>query len=135
MAETYTKSLKIPNIEASSSGTVADRDRERDFTIKHRKRTIELLARHGLGRFTKSTSDQTSQEVIDAQDLIVCVNERAYSEASDIADLPSNTVIWHVDDIGEGQRILTNKDRTQYEEAIYDEIRSNVDVLLHGLGH
>lgn len=133
MAETYTKSLKISNIEASSSGTVADRHRDRDFTIKHRKRTIELLTRRGLDRFAKSTSDQASQEVIDAQDLIICVNERAYNEAMEIVNLPPNTIIWHVDDIGEGQRILTSEDRTQYEEAIYDEVRSNIDALLDSL--
>lgn len=135
MAETYTRSLRIPDIETSSSGTVADRHRDRDFTIKHRKRTIELLSRHDLDRFAKSASNQLTQEVVDAQDLIICVNDRAYNEATDIVNLPPDTMIWHVDDIGEGQRILSNEDRTQYEEAIYDEIKSNVDALLNDLRH
>lgn len=133
MAETYTKSLKIPNIEVSSSGTVADRHRERDFTIKHRKRTIALLERHGLGDFAKPTSDQVSQKLIDSQDLVICVNQRTYDEAIELVSLPPNTIVWHIDDIGEGQRVLASDDRTQHEEAIFNEVKSNIDDLLAGI--
>jgi protein-tyrosine-phosphatase len=129
IAETYTRSLQLPDIEVSSSGTVADRHRDRDFTIEHRKRTLALLDRHGLSSYAKSISSQISQKEIDKQDLVVCVNQRAYDEAIQLVTLPKHTIVWHIDDIGEGQRILTSDDRTEHEEAIFNEIKASVDEL------
>lgn len=135
MAQAYTKSLQLPGIEATSSGTMADRHRDKCFTIEHRQSTFALLDRHGLLSFTKSTSDQVSQEKIDDQDLVICVNQRAHDEAAELVTLPKNTIVWHIDDIGEGRRILVNDDRTKYEEAIFTEVKSNVDDLLASIGN
>lgn len=135
IAETYTKSLKLPNVETSSSGTMADRHRDKDFTHKHRKSTIALLDRYGLGLYTKATSDQVSQEKINDQDLVICVNQRAHNEAIELVTLPHDTIVWHVDDIGEGQRILVDNDRTKHEEAIFNEIKNNVKKLLNNIDY
>lgn len=130
IAETYTKSLQLPKVEVTSSGTVADRHRDKDFTRIHRKRTAALLDRHSLGPYTKTTIDQISQETVDKQDIVVCVNQRAYDEAIELVTLPKNTIIWHVDDISEGMRIAANDNRTEHEEAMYQEIKSNIDRLV-----
>lgn len=134
-AEAYTKSLQLPDTEVTSSGTMADRHRDKDFTIKHRKSTLALLDRHGLSSYAKSTSDQVSQDKINDQDLVICVNQRAYDEAAELVTLPRNTMVWHIDDIGEGQRILGGDDRTKHEEAIFNEVKSNVNELLASIGN
>ena len=133
-AEAYTRSLDLPGVEVSSSGTVADQDRYEQFTIDHRARTVELLQRHGLKQTIKMTIDQTSQAVVDAQDIVVCVNQRAYDEAVKIVDLPDDTIVWGVDDIGEGERRAKDGDRTESEEAIFSEVTTQVDRLIGGLG-
>ncbi len=133
-AETYTNSLGIPGVVATSSGTVADQDRFEQFTIDHRARTVDLLKRHGLAANTKSTSDQVSQLMIDEQDVVVCVNQRAFDEAVKLVDLPKHTIVWSVDDIGEGARVAKNGDRTESEEAIFAEVKAQVDNLLIAIG-
>lgn len=135
MAETYTKSLQPAGVEVTSSGTVADRHRDKDFTRIHRKRTIDLLNRHKLGSYVKTASNQISQEDIDDQDIVVCVNQRAYDEATQLVKLPKDTVIWHIDDIGEGHRILGDNDRTPHEETIFNEVKTNVDQLMTSIGY
>jgi len=133
-AEAYTNSLGITGAEASSSGTVADQDRHEQFTIDHRARTVEMLKRHGLNKTIKTTIDQVTQPLVDTHDVIVCVNQRAYDEASKIVNLPDETIIWSVDDIGEGERRAKDDDRTESEEAIFSEVKTQVDQLIDKLG-
>ncbi|MDN5275789.1 MAG: hypothetical protein JWN33_438 [Candidatus Saccharibacteria bacterium] len=133
-AEAYTNSLHIPGVEATFSGTVAEQDRNEQFTIDHRARTVKLLQRHGLNDTIKATIDQVSQGLVDSQDVVVCVNQRAYDEATKIIDLPDTTIIWDVDDIGEGERRAKDGDRTESEEAIFAEVTTHVDRLMGMLG-
>jgi hypothetical protein len=64
----------------------------------------------------------------------VCVNERAFDEAKALVKLPSDTKVWHVIDIGEGNRIITDGNRHELEEIIFGEIITAVDELVIELG-
>jgi protein-tyrosine-phosphatase len=128
VAETYLNSLQLPDIKAISSGTNVD------FSIpserEYFKNTQDLLERHGILRFAKSLPDQLTEERAANSDSIVILNQRAYEEATQLIDLPKETIVWSVVDIGEGDRIATENNRHDLEEIIYKEITANVDVLL-----
>ena len=131
VAETYVQSSELKNIDCISSGVCVDLDdpTERGYF----QNTIKLLERHGISKYAKSTSDQLTQERVDCADITICVNRRAFEEASEIVVLPENTIVWDIVDIGEGARVI-NKDilatRIGYEEEIYKEIAAKVSTLV-----
>ncbi len=130
-AETYLRSLNLPNVESISSGTNVD------FTIPQERvyfgNTLELLSRHGIRQFAKDEPNLLTQERIDASDVVVIVNQRAHDEAATLVQLPANTTVWHIVDIGEGNRIATDDNRIELEELIYEELTAAVDDLVASL--
>lgn len=127
IAETYLRSLQLPSIIATSSGTNVDlkSEEERQFFAN----TIALFREHGIEEFAKKTSHQLSQERANTQDVTICMNQRVIDEASKIVDLPVNTQNWNIVDIGEGHRTVITKTQ-QYEEEIIQEIVKKVDELV-----
>ncbi len=127
VAETYLRSLHIPNVETSSSGTIVSlhNPQERQFF----ENTMNLLKHHGIDQYAKDTSHQLIQNRVDGQDIVVCMNQRVIDEASLIVTLPPDTLNWNIVDIGEGNRTEEDK-REQYEEEIYQEITALVDKLV-----
>ncbi len=132
IAETYLRSLQIPNIEVSSSGTNVDLDsaEERQYFAN----TISLLETHGIEKYAKDTSHQLTQERTDAQDVTICMNQRVIDEADQFITLPQNTLNWSIVDIGEGHRTAI-KNTQQYEGEIFDEIAGKVDELAGQICH
>ncbi len=130
IAETYLRSLKLPNITVSSSGTNVDLDdpTERGYFAS----TIALFKRHGLEKYAKDTSHQLTQERADNQDITICMNQRVVDEAKSHATLPKNTISWDIVDIGEGNRTVP-EDIRLYEEEIFAEIVTRVDELVKQL--
>ncbi len=130
-AETYLRSLNFPNVESISSGTNVD------FTIPQERvyfgNTLELLSRHGIRQFAKDEPNLLTQERIDASDVVVIVNQRAFDEAQKLVELPKNTIMWSIVDIGEGDRIATDDNRIELEELIYEELTATVDDLIASL--
>ncbi len=127
-AETYLRSLNLPNVESISSGTNVD------FSIPQERiyfnNTLELLGRHGIRQFAKDEPNVLTQERIDASDIVVIVNQRAFDEAQKLVELPKSTIMWSVVDIGEGNRIATEENRVELEELIYAELTAAVDDLV-----
>jgi len=68
MAEAYCNSLQLPAVEAISSGTVAEANRATNETCL--LQTGEILAKYGLGAYTKHRADQLTQERIDKDDVV-----------------------------------------------------------------
>lgn len=128
IAETYLKSLKIPDITVISSGVITDMYRESDKPFFDH--TTRLLASHGLGKYTKLDSEQLTQQRIDMSDVIICMNDRVLAEAKNIVALPKHTITWDVTDIGEGTRVAKTENGREVEEVIYDEIITKVDELV-----
>lgn len=126
IAETYLRSLQLPNIAVTSSGTNVDlgSKEERQFFAN----TITLFGMHGIERYAKDTSHQLTQARANGQDLTICMNQRVISEAKRLVNLPENTQNWGIVDIGEGHRTVIKNTR-QYEEEIFQEIREKIDKL------
>lgn len=130
IAETYLRSLNLPNITVSSSGTNVDLTdpTEREYFAN----TIALFKRHGIEKYAKDTSHQLTQERADGQDVTVCMNQRVVDEARALVALPADTINWDIVDIGEGHRTVP-EDIRLYEEEIFKEITVRVDELIQQL--
>ena len=92
--------------------------------------TLALLERHDIQQFAKNESHQLSQASVDASDVVVIANQRAFDEAIQQVNLPQDTIVLKVVDIGEGTRIATGDNREELEELIYDELTAAVDELV-----
>jgi len=127
IAETYLRSLELPGITVTSSGTDVDLSSktERLFFTN----AVDLFKRHHIEQYAKATSDQLTEERTDSQDITVCMNQRVIDEAKAIVKLPKNTISWSIIDIGEGHRSVA-EDRLIYEEEIFQEIVAHVDELV-----
>ena len=130
IAETYLRSLQLPGVTATSSGTNVDLSskEERLFFAN----TVALFKRHNIEQYAKNTSHQLTQERADNQDITICMNQRVVDEAEAMVVLPKNTIHWNIVDIGEGHRIVSDDIRT-YEEEIFQEIATRVDELAEQL--
>ena len=130
-AETYLRSLELPNVTTESCGTNVNMTdpQEREYF----NNTLALLERHDIRQFAKNESHKLSQASVDASDVVVIANQRAFDEAVQQVDLPHDTIILKVVDIGEGNRIATEDNREELEELIYDELTYAVDEILHDL--
>ena len=129
MAEAYLKSLNLPGVTVFSSGVVADKDREPNRV--HLQDTRKMLEAHGIGDYAKTESEQLTQERLNKNDVTICVNQIAYNEGSQFLTFPLNTIIWDINDTGEGNRQLKTGDpETQFDEEIFSQIKANVDLLV-----
>ena len=127
IAETYLKSLNLPNVNVISSGANVDwsSETERGYFAN----TLALLDKHGIKSYAKSIPDQLTQQRANSQDITVCMNQRVVDEASSIVVWPKSVINWNITDIGEGSRIVKDN-REIYEEEIYKEITDKVDELV-----
>lgn len=132
IAETYLRSLQLPNITVTSSGTNVNlaSKTEREYFAN----TIAVLKRHGIEAYAKDTSHQLTQMRTDGQDITICMNQRVIDEANALVALPNATRNWNIVDIGEGHR-TTPENIRQYEEDIFQEIVALVDTLALQLSH
>lgn len=130
IAEAYLKSLKIKGITVLSSGTVADEHR-RTNEVNFQK-VLSLLERHHLKQFAKPHhADQLYQARLDKGDITVCMNQIVYDDLNQTLGSPLETIVWRVDDIGEGKRLpKTETERNNYMEDAYQEIIEKVDDLV-----
>jgi protein-tyrosine-phosphatase len=132
MAEAYLKSLQIKGLTVRSSGAVADAHRVQNEAFI--PGIDAFLKEQGLGQWVKSHPDQLTQQRVDGADVTVCMNQRVVDEAKQIVTLPANTIVWSVDDAGEGRRPAIPGDNGRgYAPEIYREITKNVDELVRNL--
>lgn len=127
-AETYLRSLQLPNVTVESCGTNVNMNdpQEREYFGN----TVALLERHGIQKFAKNESHQLTQASVSASDVVVIANQRAFDEAIQQVDLPQDTIVLKVVDIGEGTRIATEDNREELEELIYDELTEAVNDIV-----
>lgn len=134
IAEAYLRSLAMPGVVVSSSGTVASEHiagNQKDAPIMQ-----ALLERHGLKSYAKDAwGDDIHQEAINESSLVIVMNQRVYDEAKTKGIiLPNDTEIWSISDVGENGRIAeAPADRARYYEMGYEEIIVAVDDLVRRL--
>jgi protein-tyrosine-phosphatase len=130
LSEAYFRSLNT-GIETFSSGTRADKSRERNDPVVV-KFTDGFLRRHGVDP-SKLTPHpvQLTQELISDDDVIVLINDIALEKAKAIVKLPSNIRVWDISDVEEqeikGEAVL---EREAHTERIFKKIRDNIDELV-----
>ena len=127
IAETYLKSLQLPNITVLSSGTGVDFFGDSD--TPYFNRTVQLLKAHDMADYIKSHPEQLTQERLKNSDVIILMNQRVVSDAEKIVTLPAYFQVWEITDIGEGTRIEKIENGREVEEVIFDEIIYKVDAL------
>ena len=127
IAEAYTRSLRIPGLDVTSSGTVASEYRE--YNIPTYAQVSSLLAAHGLGDFTKDHyADDLTQAFIDHATVVVCLNSIVYDEASNGWQLPEQTYVWDINDIDEFGHVPGGEaERQAFMEATFHAITARVD--------
>lgn len=132
MAQAYLNSLCINGLTVLSSGTVADANRRTN--IKPLRDTLQMLDDFGIREYAKTQPEQLDQSRVDIADITILMNEAVKNECEKIVTLPKNTIIWNVDDTGEGSRALQEGDPdTKYDKEIYEEIKENVDRLVQAI--
>ena len=129
IAETYLKSLGLEDINVISSGSVAEAHRIQNISLLSAVQT--LLTGHGIEEYAKAYSDQSTQELINESDIIICMNQRVADEASQTMELPSNVMVWDITDVSESEHAVhSDAERNEYLEQVYQEIRLKVDELV-----
>ena len=112
LAEAYAKSIlnDESKIKVSSSGIEANRALNGDVDTD----TVKALKADNRLNYLVPSWQQTTQEIIDTNDLIVFMNNTVYEDAAKLYTLPQEKcVIWHVKDV----------------DHIYPQVKENVDEL------
>lgn len=132
MAETYLNSLKLNNVVAVSSGTVADKYRSENDPISRLAKVV--LSKHGLLELAKKQCDQLTQSRIEPNDTIICMNERIFNESKELVDLSNDVIVWHVDDVDEYFPVRPqDQEIDQYGEQVFQSIKNKVDTMIKQL--
>jgi protein-tyrosine-phosphatase len=130
IAETYLRSLQIPGLAVYSSGTLGAQDKLGNTPNYHR--VLALLERHDIAQFVKPDfGEDIQQGLLDKSDIVVLMNERAHQEAAAKFNLPKDTLVWDVADLGELPHVPeTEEERTAALEHAFKEITTEVDELV-----
>lgn len=132
MAETYLNSLQLKDVWAVSSGTVAAASLEKNKP--NIARNLAVLERNDLGAYAKRSSHQLTQDRVLDDDLVVCMNQRAYDEAKNLVRLPKGTLVWDIMDINEEDDPPTNEEeRIAHAEGNLIKIQKRVDELVESI--
>ena len=129
MAEAYLVSLKLPNVEVVSSGTVADTYRSENDPISRHAKVV--LSKLGLLEFAKTRCDQLTQSRILPGDITICMNQRIFNECKDVVVLPNDAIVWGIDDVDEHFTVHPEDEEIdRYAEQVFETIKKNVDILI-----
>lgn len=130
LAEAYAKSLELDGFEFSSSGIAAHLFEQR--LPKH----AEIPARkHQILSRMSSGQHQTTNEILEEQDLIIFMKPDVLKEANKLFKVDERKVIeWNVDDLWQAMAKKRLKDpdteralRLSFE--LFDKIKAHVDAL------
>lgn len=128
MAEAYVRSLGS-DIPVTSSGAVADTFITQGLPVS--ANGLKVLHEHGIDQFAKRERTQLTPDLLHADDLVICMNQRVYDEASAVVPLPETTQIWDVSDLGEGTRTYrTEVEALAHVHDMFDEIVRDITGLL-----
>jgi protein-tyrosine-phosphatase len=128
MAEAYLKSLRRPDLEVISSGTVAEDFIRQGMPVS--RHALQLMEEKGLREFAKDYREQLTQERVKPGDMTICMNQIVADEAAKIVKLPADTIVWQVMDLHEGERIPHSEaDEISFIKQMFSEITHNIDTL------
>ena len=130
IAETYLKSKQLPDLEVASAGTIASQHYNQNRPTF--SRTMDILGLNGIDRFAKDHhGDQLTQEMLDSSDEVILINDIVHQEVKQAGlNLPSQTHVWNIADIGEVNPLpLTKTEISDFGNSTYQAICAKVDEL------
>lgn len=130
IAETYLRSLELPDVTVFSTGTVASEHKDKNrssFPL-----VLAVLERHGLAQYAKDHyGGDTTQEKLDRSDVAIFMSNMVYEEAMERFTLPETSYVWQVHDIDEfGLTPATEDEVKQFIDHAFDEIVRNVTLFV-----
>lgn len=137
LAEAYTKSLKLPGYTITSSGVEADADKH----IVISSYAKEIARQNHLSGFVAKTKHQTTQKILDAQDVLVFVSKDVYDEAIALYRIDARqAIVWDIPDLND---FLAQHPRAKHAEEnflkitsrIADKLFDSIDDLFEYLEH
>jgi protein-tyrosine-phosphatase len=133
MAEAYLKSKNLPNIEVSSSGIYAAHNKEGAISWYSNR----VLTDEGFIEFAAATWTQTTKELLEKQDFIVCMKQHHFDFIkNELGYIPLRYEIWDIEDVaeplskGEGKR---REFKLGEDTIIFHNIQRKVDELIASL--
>jgi protein-tyrosine-phosphatase len=133
LAETYLKSLNIPNVTASSSGIEADKHRNENGPISWY--ALRLIAKYKIMEYISLISVQTKENHIIDNDYIILMHPDNYQQYKQIFNQdPENFEIWDIPDLHHlGITKITNSEEetkaVKLTEETFEKIKKRVDKL------
>lgn len=133
LAEAYLRSLGLPNVQVTSSGTRGEQDKAPNapkFQL-----TLQQLEKHGIKQFAKAAHGEQVRTGNRLQsDVVVCISEIAKGELAQLVTSLDNVRVWDIPDIGEPGRVPKDADHEQtLREDVFQEIVQHVDMLVDEL--
>jgi protein-tyrosine-phosphatase len=130
IAEAYLKSLKLPDIDVSSSGTVAKLNYSINDSLPDY--TTGVLKAHDLLAYDKGHWDQLTVNRISESDITIFMGQLPYQEALADKMTPEHFMIWNIPDAGEsfeGKTTPLPDDPNIYvfAEETYQRIKKMID--------
>lgn len=122
LCEAYLKSLKIKDLEVTSSGVKASTNENGNIAWD----TKVILEKHGILSFASESWVQTDSEVIEDKDLIIFMEQMQYDFCSNLHLKIPNFEIWNIKDI---DNRVTPEIVLEQAEEIFLRIKNLVDDL------
>lgn len=114
----------------SSSGTAGrkDYDINRGVFVAVNK----LMDKHEILQFAKDGyGDQTTQELINASDIVVCMDPTVRKDCLSY-NMPQATLVWDIDDMDEyTHTLVSHKGHSDFLDEAYELITNKVNGLVN----
>jgi protein-tyrosine-phosphatase len=133
LAEAYLNSKKIKDLQASSSGIFADKDKNSNITFFAKK----ILKTAGILSFTSKSWQKTTKRILRSVDLVVFMKRLHFDYVkNELGFVPKNYYIWNIEDVPDnltGDKLKIKQLKLALDEEIFIYIKKAVDKLLKDL--
>lgn len=137
MAEAYLNSKQLPEIQATSSGIVADMSYDYDGPISWS--AMRIIFKYALTPFMSMLPTQTTLEILNNANLIIFMksNHHTFSQ-NELGWVGTNYEVWEIADMDSSSGFENIEDYVRPEviplsEQTFDLIREKVDDLVKRL--
>ncbi len=125
VAETYLKSLKIPNYEVSSSGIEANLNIDGPVTWYAQR----IFKNYDLAEFEKVKWDQTTIETLKDQDLVVFMDNSHLDFCTQKFGFSGKYEVWNIEDFDETE-LKDDMNVIQKSEETFSILKDKINNLI-----
>lgn len=113
LAESYLLAKNLPNVSVSSSGTKANKQTKGPISWY----TLRLLFRNNLLPYMKISWTQTTKQILQSQDYIICIGQGNYDFCKSLMPNHQHMISWDIPDFDD--KHLNNKPFNLVREGMY----------------